>query len=129
MKKIYVGCSLTHATQEYRDSIEKFKETLRAKYEVMQFMGLVKGTGRERFDWDVQCVKSADFFIADVSLPSTGLGIELGVAYEMKKPVLLIANKDAKVALMVEGHPGAVREIVRYETLDDVLPVVYEVLG
>jgi hypothetical protein len=43
MKKIYVGCSLTHATQEYRDGIEEFKKRLGEKYEVLKFLGLGVG--------------------------------------------------------------------------------------
>jgi nucleoside 2-deoxyribosyltransferase len=126
MKKIYVGCSLTHATQEYRDGIEEFKKKLGEKYEVLKFLGLGVGTGREQFDWDTNCVKSSDLVVADVSYPSTGLGIELGVAFENKIPVLLLASNNAKIASMLQGHPTAVREMVRYERIEDMVGLVDE---
>lgn len=122
--KIYVGCSLTHATQKFRESIEAFKDTLRAKYEVLQFLGLGAGTPEEIFTHDIHCVKNADLMIADCSYPSIGLGIELGFAYSRNLPVILIAQSGAKVAAMVPGLPNRVAEIVRYSSIGDVVDTI-----
>ncbi|MFV0626353.1 MAG: hypothetical protein ACK5N8_03260 [Alphaproteobacteria bacterium] len=35
----------------------------------------------------IELIKKCDLFIAEVSKPSTGLGIELGIAYEYKIPI------------------------------------------
>jgi nucleoside 2-deoxyribosyltransferase len=124
MKKIYVACSLTHATQEFRDSIEVLKEHIGKKYELLSFLGLAAGTAKEVFDYDITCVKNADFIVADCTYPSIGMGIELGYAYSLNIPVLLIAKIEAKVALMALGLPNKVTDLVRYEHILDVLPEV-----
>ncbi len=128
MNKIYVGCSLTHATQEFRDQIEVLKARLGEKYEVLKFLGLGVGTGREQYEWDTNCVRSANFFVAEVSYPSTGLGIELGVAAENDVPVMMLAHKDARVATMLQGIPNLVKDVVRYETILDLIPEIEQTI-
>lgn len=41
---------------------------------------------------------SLDLFIAEVSYPATGLGIELGWAYDAKIPIVCISKADAKIS-------------------------------
>lgn len=41
--RIYVGCSLTHATPEFRQNIADFKDSLRKKYDVLDFLGVFGG--------------------------------------------------------------------------------------
>lgn len=41
-------------------------------------------------------IQSCDLMIAECSYPSTGLGIELGWANQMKKPILFIYKKSIK---------------------------------
>ena len=38
----------------------------------------------------IELIKESDLFIAEVSKPSTGLGIELGIAHEYKIPIICI---------------------------------------
>ena len=43
--KIYVGCSLTQASSDFKSFIDAFKLGLRDRgYEVLDFVGLVKGS-------------------------------------------------------------------------------------
>jgi nucleoside 2-deoxyribosyltransferase len=128
MPKIYVGCSLTHATQEFRDSIEYLKTHIGEKYHLLSFLGFGAGTAKEIFDYDVDCVNKADFMVADCTYPSTGLGMELGIAYTRKIPVLLIARTDANVALMVQGLPNRYKDIVRYENILDIVGEIDEMI-
>ena len=83
MKKLYVGCSLTLAPESFRQSVEELKNKLRADYEVFDFLGLVKGTAKDVYEWDIHhCVAKCDLFLAVCDYPSLGLGYEMGVAVE-----------------------------------------------
>lgn len=42
--------------------------------------------------------RNLDLFIAEVSYPATGLGIELGWAYDAGVPIVCISKADAKVS-------------------------------
>ena len=128
MKKIYVGCSLTHAPQEFKNSIELFKTNLRKKYEVLEFLGLVKGTDREVFLWDTKCVKDSDLFIADCTYPSLGLGYEIGVALENKKPTIAIAHKDTKISRLILGVTNPNYLFQRYDNILEILEIAHKKL-
>jgi nucleoside 2-deoxyribosyltransferase len=124
MKKIYVGCSLTHASPEFIEKINELKENLKGKYEILEFIGLVNGTAKDVFEWDSNCVKSSDLFIAICDYPSIGLGIEIGIAIENNKNTIAVAHKDAKVTRMVQGAESESFTFIRYENLADVLSVI-----
>jgi nucleoside 2-deoxyribosyltransferase len=119
--KIYVGCSLTQATEEFRNAIETMKNQLREKYEILDFIGLMNGTEKDVFEWDTKCVKTCDLFVADCTYPATGLGYELGVAIETNKPILSVAHKDAKISRILLGVTNPNYTFKRY---DDVLDIV-----
>ena len=126
--KIYVGCSLTHAPQEYKDGIEELKVELRKKYEILEFIGLIKGTPVEVFEHDTNCVRQCDLFLADVSHPAIGVGYELGTALALNKPVLAVAQQDAKVGRLVLGVTHPKFSFKRYDKLEEVVDLVEEKL-
>lgn len=105
--RIYVGCALTQAPGEFRESVESFKNGLREHYEVFDFVGLVDGTAGDVYRWDIKrCVATCDLFIAICDLSSIGLGWELGMAVEeLKKPVLAVAHEESSVTRLVLGAP------------------------
>lgn len=45
-----------------------------------------------------EVIEDFDLVIAEVSLPATGQGIELGIAYCYKIPILCIYEKNAKIS-------------------------------
>ena len=49
-----------------------------------------------------ELMKSIDFMIAEVSLPSTGLGIELGWADMLNIPILAVYKKGSKLSQSVK---------------------------
>ncbi len=126
MKKIYFGCSLTHASQEFKDSIESLKNILRKEYQILDFVGLVKGTPRDVFLWDTKCVKDCDLFVADFTYPAIGVGYELGIALEHNKPILAVAHKDAKVTRIVLGVDHPKYTFVRYSDIKEVISLIKE---
>ncbi len=46
----------------------------------------------------IEYIKTSDLIIAEVSFPSTGQGIELGLAYMSNVPILCVSKKDSHIA-------------------------------
>ena len=63
----------------------------------------------------------SDLLVAEVSMPSLGVGYELGVAEKLGKRVIcLYDNKsDKSLSAMIGGNSNF--KIVRYNTIDEVL--------
>lgn len=131
--KLYVGCSLTSAPEAFKAAVEEFKHALRREgHEVFDFVGLVHGTPKDVYEWDINhCVRDCDLLVAVCDEPSIGLGWEMAAATRLGKPVLAIAYTNAKVTRLVQGA-AAVEPNVRFERYTDIvdmLPVVNEMLG
>jgi hypothetical protein len=111
-KKLYVGCGLTLASQEFKDHVEVLKSELRRDWDVLEFLGLVAGTAADVYQRDIiENVGSCDAFVAIADEPSIGLGYELAIAVEQhQKPVLATAHVNSKVTRMLLGaaeiHPN-----------------------
>ncbi|MFH1185085.1 MAG: nucleoside 2-deoxyribosyltransferase [Chloroflexota bacterium] len=60
---------------------------------------------REVYDRDVRWIAAADALIAEVSVPSHGVGYEIGYALGAGKPVLCLAQQGRKVSKMITGNP------------------------
>ena len=59
----------------------------------------------EVYDRDVRWIAAADALIAEVSIPSHGVGYEIGYALGAGKPVLCLAQHGRKVSKMITGNP------------------------
>lgn len=126
--KIYVGCALTDAPETFVAAVDKLKSQLRSEgFYVYDFVGVVKGTARDVFNWDIMyCVYSCDVFVAVCDEPSIGLGWELAEAAHFKKPVLAVARQDAHVTRMILGAAELEPHVQfeRYQQLSDILPSI-----
>lgn len=134
--KIYFGCSLTYAPEDFKKQVENFKDKLRLEsgVEVMDFLGLVAGTSEDVYKCDIQNnVNSCDIMIGDCTYPSIGLGWELGTAVEKRKiPVLAIAHSDFKVTRLVLGAECSLNPNYRfyfYHQIDEVLLIFREIVN
>lgn len=119
--KLYVGCGLSKAPQDFQDQVEVLKETLRSRGdEVFDFVGLVAGTAADVYNWDIgRCVGSAQMIIGVCDEASIGLGWEMGVAAEKHKiPVLATAHVESAVTRLVHGA-AEVLPNVRFEPYED----------
>lgn len=76
-------------------------------------------SAEEIYRRDVERVRMCDFLVAEVSNPSLGVGMELMLAIELQKPVLLFRQKSAnQLSRMVQGAKGIA--LFEYEKTDDV---------
>ncbi len=128
MRKLYVGCSLTHSPQDFKDLVLNLKEKLRADYEVFEFLGLEKGTAVDVYKEDIGiCVARCDFFVAICDHASLGLGYEMGTALEKySKPTLGLAHEDSNVGRLVLGIDHPMYTFKRYKTSEDIISLIKE---
>lgn len=73
---------------------------------------------RDIFERDVAWLSAADVVVAEVTVPSTGVGYELGLALSLGKRVYcLVRNEPGKrLSAMVAGNPAAT--VGTYDTID-----------
>ena len=129
---VYIGCSLTQASEAFKADVEALKTAVRdLGYEVFDFVGLVNGTPKDVYEWDLNhCVGECDIFVGICDYPSIGLGWELGTAVQLRKPVLAVAHADAKITRLVLGAAD-VESNMRFERYNNLLkdvPPLLEVL-
>lgn len=76
-------------------------------------------TDKEIHDRDMQWVRESDVVVADVTVPSLGVGYEIGRAIEMGTPLLCLFNtsSDYTLSAMIAGS----KEVVNhpYENLEE----------
>lgn len=73
-----------------------------------------KMTEQEIYDRDMGLLAKSDALIAEVTVPSTGVGYEICRALDRKIPVLCLHRPDAVVSAMVLGNPDPSLKILTY---------------
>jgi nucleoside 2-deoxyribosyltransferase len=82
-----------------------------------QFLGPAEP--EEIYRRDVHNVRMSDFILTEVSNPSLGVGMEIMLAIELIKPIIMFFDGEIEsLSKMVRGADGKV--LIRYKTLDDV---------
>lgn len=63
---------------------------------------------REVYTRDVAWIQACDSLIAEVSVPSHGVGYEVGLALSLEKPVLCLYQEGQRISKMITGnnHPS-----------------------
>src|SRR5712671_245298 len=75
------------------------------------------------FDRDLAWIAAADILVAEVSMPSTGVGYEIASArYKYRIPVICLYRPahTARCTAMVSGDRGI--ELIEYSEVSDLLP-------
>ncbi len=76
---------------------------------------------RDVYERDVDWIKNCDVLIAEVSVPSHGVGYEIGYALTIGKPVLCIHKKDRKVSKMITGNPDHALTVQEYSNTGEAI--------
>ena len=76
---------------------------------------------RDVYERDVNWIKDCDALIAEVSVPSHGVGYEIGFALNIGKPVVCLHQKERKVSKMITGNPDHALTIRAYSTVDEAI--------
>lgn len=103
--KIYVGCALTKATEEFKEFVAAFKTELAKEpgIELLEFIGLVAGTPADVYRIDLGNVEMCDALIAFVDEPAIGIGMEIMHAIALGKPILCLLRQGNTVTRIVRG--------------------------
>ena len=60
---------------------------------------------RQIYERDVKWIRAAHAIIAEISVPSHGVGYEIGFALSVDKPVLCLFQEGRKISKMISGNP------------------------
>lgn len=113
--KIYITCPISH-TQNRLNLKPKLANIVKENgFDV--FVTIVGGTSTEIFDRDYKELKSSDILLAEVSEPSHGVGMEIGLSYEMGLARILLLEKGKHITKFAQGMPDT--SIIEYENEDE----------
>lgn len=124
---IYFACSITGG-RAFESVYQEFTRVLLAdKHEVptaylaeSNVVALEKAVNpRDVYDRDVTWIRACDALIAEVSIPSHGVGYEIGFALEQGKPVLCLAQANRTVSKMITGNPHPALQMKFYEDVTE----------
>ena len=134
---IYFACSITGG-RAFESIYQKFTQAMLAdEHEVptahlaeSNVMALEKVIDpREVYDRDVTWIRACDVLIAEVSVPSHGVGYEIGFALEQGKPVLCLAQTDITVSKMITGNLHPNLTVKYYQDADEGITIMRKFLS
>ncbi len=78
-----------------------------------------KGNDFERYNRAMELLQNTSIIIAEMSIPSTGQGMELQEAIRLNIPIIAIVKNGSKVSGLVKGS-GKVKSILYYDNIEDI---------
>jgi nucleoside 2-deoxyribosyltransferase len=122
---IYFACSITGG-REFESVYQTMVSALGADGHQIPTAGLAQpGVTEEAvldprfvYERDTAWIRACDVLIAEVSVPSHGVGYEIGYALGQGKPVLCIALEGRKVSKMITGNPHPLLRMEFYSTVE-----------
>ncbi|GAB4400079.1 MAG: hypothetical protein OHK003_25340 [Anaerolineales bacterium] len=124
---IYFACSITGG-RELEAFYQQFVTALEADGHVIPTSHLAQAEALEGertltpgdvYERDVKWIQECDALIAEVGVPSHGVGYEIGYALNAGKPVLCLAQEGRRVSKMITGNPNL--EMRTYSTFDEAI--------
>jgi nucleoside 2-deoxyribosyltransferase len=110
---IYFACSITGG-REFEPAYQAIVDALLADGHEIPTAHLTKSTvandegrlaPRSVYDRDINWIENCDVLIAEVSVPSHGVGYEIGYALHARKRVICLYHEGRKVSKMISGNP------------------------
>jgi nucleoside 2-deoxyribosyltransferase len=85
-----------------------------------------EGSDKEIYDRDLAWLKDSDYLVAEVTIPSLGVGYEIGKATEWGRPTLCLFRPGSGRALsaMIAGSQGVI--VREYESAAELKPIFDE---
>jgi nucleoside 2-deoxyribosyltransferase len=78
---------------------------------------------------DVAWLRDCDVVIAEVSVPSHGVGYEIGFSLGLGKPVLALYQAGRQVSKMISGNPDANLSVKSYNTGEEAITEIRNFLN
>jgi nucleoside 2-deoxyribosyltransferase len=129
---IYFACSITGG-REFEPLYQQMVRVLQEKGHRVPTAHLAEpGVGareaalsaQEVYARDTAWLRECDALIAEVSIPSHGVGYEIGFALGLGKPVLAVFQAGRKVSKMISGNPAARLTVKPYHTLREAHEII-----
>lgn len=79
---------------------------------------------REVYTRDTTWIQESDVLIAEVSVPSHGVGYEIGYALGLGKPVLALYQQGRKVSKMISGNPDSYLSVKCYASPENAVEII-----
>jgi nucleoside 2-deoxyribosyltransferase len=134
---IYFACSITGG-RSFESVYQEFTRTLLADGHEVPTAHLAESNvialeevvePREVYDRDVGWIRACDALIAEVSVPSHGVGYEISFALELGKPVLCLAQADIAVSKMITGNPHPALQLKTYQDIPEGITLIRDFLA
>jgi nucleoside 2-deoxyribosyltransferase len=119
---VYFACSITGG-REVEAVYQALTQALAEDHHVVPTahlarsnVHLLEGTvdPKDVYERDVSWILACDALVAEVSVPSHGVGYEIGFALGEAKPVLCLAEEGRAVSKMITGNPHPGLKVRRY---------------
>ena len=78
-------------------------------------------SSNEVYARDVEWIRASNVLIAEVSVPSHGVGYEIGFTLGIGKPVLALTEEGRKVSKMISGNPDPNLTVKTYKSIEDAI--------
>jgi hypothetical protein len=134
---IYFACSLTGG-REFESVYQTIVRVLMEDGHVVPTAHLAESgvvmreaviTPQEVYARDIAWIRACAVLIAEVSLPSHGVGYEIGFSLSLGKPVLALYQEGCKVSKMISGNPDPNLSVRSYEFPQDAVVQTREFLN
>jgi len=134
---IYFACSITGG-RTFESVYQEFTHVLLADQHEVPTAHLAESNvlalekvidPREVYNRDVAWICASDTLIAEVSVPSHGVGYEIGLALEQGKPVLCLAKAGVTVSKMITGNPHPDLQMKYYENVEEGVAIIRQFLA
>ena len=126
---IYFACSITGG-REFEADYQEIVAALTADGHEIPTSHLAQSDVMENerkltpqavYERDVNWIKNCDVLIAEVSVPSHGVGYEIGFALSIGKPVLVLYQKNRRVSKMLTGNSDPKLSIQAYTDIKEAI--------
>jgi 2'-deoxynucleoside 5'-phosphate N-hydrolase len=129
---IYFACSITGG-REFESIYQELTRALLADSHIIPTAHLAEPNAvskeagleaRRVYERDVAWILDCNVLIAEVSVPSHGVGYEIGFALENGKPVLCLYQRGRKVSKMITGNPHRNLKIDDYGSVGEAVELM-----
>lgn len=134
---IYFACSITGG-REFESVYQKIVAALMEDGHEIPTSHLAQSEVMENeralapcdvYERDVNWIKNCDVLIAEVSVPSHGVGYEIAFALGIGKRVLCLHQQDRRVSKMITGNSDLALKIYSYTTVEDAITKARNFMG
>ena len=134
--KIYFACSITGG-RELEPAYQEIVAALTEDGYEIPLSHLVESESMESersltpqyvYERDTKWVRECDVLIAEVSVPSHGVGYEIAYALNIGKPVLCLYQSGRKVSKMITGNSDKNQTVREWSTMEEAIHLARQFL-